>query len=179
MRSRVLVILAFCTAVPTLSVFSALAHTDGVFTAVSSGPDDKDAQQPGRPGSSTEVSVRVLPATPAPHTPTRPHPRPDAHRQPTPTYSGYSGSGNSNSVNVQSGGSDSTGSGSDGSCPAGSGHGGPCSVNSGTGEGPALPFTGVDGRQLMIRVLTGVGAVLFGAALVWLSIRRRRFHGRA
>jgi hypothetical protein len=162
MRSRVLVVLAFCTAVPALSVSSALAHTDGVFAAVSSGPDDKDARQPGRPGSSsTSVSVRVLAPTP------------------TPTQSGYSGSGNSNSVNVQSGGSDSTGSGSDGSCSDGSGRGGPCSVNSGTGEGPALPFTGVDGRQLMIRVLTGVGAVLFGAALVLLSIRRRRFHGRA
>ncbi|AWS47290.1 hypothetical protein DKM19_44355 [Streptosporangium sp. 'caverna'] len=159
-----LVILAFCTAVPALSVSGALAHTDGVFAAVSSGPDDKDARQPGRPGSSsTGVSVRVLAPTPTP----------------TPTQSGYSGSGNSNSVNVQSGGSDSTGSGSDGSCSAGSGRGGPCSVNSGTGGGPALPFTGVDGRQLMIRVLTGVGAVLFGTALVWLSIRRRRFHGRA
>ncbi|MEV6863905.1 hypothetical protein AB0M44_23220 [Streptosporangium subroseum] len=167
MRSRVLVILAFCTAVPALSVSSALAHTDGVFAAVSSGPDDKGAQQPGRPGSSsTSVSVRVLAPTPTP-TPT-----------PAPTDS-ESGSGNSNSVNVQSGGSDSTGSGSGGSCSADSGRGGPCSVNSGTGEGPALPFTGVDGRQLMIRVLTGVGAVLFGAALVWLSIRRRRFHGRA
>jgi hypothetical protein len=174
MRSRVLIVLAFCTAVPALSVSSVLAHTDDVFAAVSSGPDDKGAQQPDRSGSSTSVSVRVLPATPAPHTPT-PVPTPT----PTPTYSGYSGSGNSNSVNVQSGGSDSTGSGSDGSCSAGSGRGGPCSVNSGTGEGPALPFTGVDGRQLMIRVLTGVGAVLFGAALVWLSIRRRRFHGRA
>ncbi|SNT44072.1 hypothetical protein SAMN05216276_104342 [Streptosporangium subroseum] len=165
MRSRVLVILAFCTAVPALSVSSALAHADGVLAAVSSGPDDKDAQQPGRHDFSTGISVRVLAPTPTP--------------TPSPTYSGYSGSGNSNSVNVQSGGSDSTGSGSDGSCSVGSGRGGPCSVNSGTGEGPALPFTGVDGRQLMIRVLTGMGAVLFGAALVWLSIRRRRFHGRA
>jgi hypothetical protein len=31
----------------------------------------------------------------------------------------------------------------------------------------------------MIRVLTGVGAVLFGAALVWLSTRRRSLPGRA
>ena len=83
MRSRVLVILAFCTVVPALSVTGALAHPDGVFAAVSSGPDDKDAQQPDRSGSSTSVSVRVLPATPAPHTPTPvPTPHPDSDTYP-------------------------------------------------------------------------------------------------
>ncbi|MDP9848417.1 hypothetical protein [Streptosporangium lutulentum] len=167
-----LITLAFWPAVPVLAASAALAHTDAGFAAVSAGPDDssdgKRAQERGRSASSsTSVSVRVLPATPTP--------------TPTPTSPGYSGAGDSNSVNVQSGGSDSaesSNSGPGGSCSSNSGPGGPCSVDSGPGEAPALPFTGVDGRELTIRVLTGLGAVLFGTALVWLSFRRRRFQGR-